>query len=49
MTDPRANNKQNWNYEATVAKVEKIINQLAVFVAGTITSHQMQRRAKERN
>ena len=28
MTDPRANKKQNWNYEATVAKVEKIINQL---------------------
>ena len=28
MTDPRANKKQNWNYEATVAKVEQIINQL---------------------
>ena len=29
MTDsPRAKKKQNWNYEATVAKVEKIISQL---------------------
>lgn len=29
MTDsPRAKKKTNWNYEATVAKVEKIINQL---------------------
>ena len=28
MTDPRAKKKQNWNYEATVAKVETIINQL---------------------
>ncbi|MBA2749426.1 MAG: exodeoxyribonuclease VII small subunit [Tatlockia sp.] len=29
MTDsPRAKKKPNWNYEATVAKVEKIINQL---------------------
>ncbi|WP_009632557.1 exodeoxyribonuclease VII small subunit [Synechocystis sp. PCC 7509] len=29
MTDsPRAKKKANWNYEATVAKVEKIINQL---------------------
>ena len=28
MTDPRVNKKQNWNYEATVAKVETIINQL---------------------
>lgn len=29
MTDsPRAKKKTNWNYEATVAKVEKIIAQL---------------------
>ena len=28
MTDPRAKKKSNWNYEATVAKVENIINQL---------------------
>ncbi len=29
MTDsPRAKKKTNWNYEATVAKVEKIISQL---------------------
>ncbi len=29
MTDsPRAKKKTNWNYEATVARVEKIISQL---------------------
>lgn len=29
MTDsPRAKKKTNWNYEATVAKVEQIISQL---------------------
>ncbi len=29
MTDsPRAKKKTNWNYEATVAKVEKIVSQL---------------------
>ena len=28
MTDPRAKKKPNWTYEATVAKVEQIINQL---------------------